>query len=102
VAEPRDPVAAPGDPPPEEVPALGARDLSRRRDRQAAVVLVVAAAVSTAILLPLGLAIGLIATAYAYLSGARLAAWIALAIVCVGLLSVILGLTDFDGGAFQG
>ena len=77
------------------------RDLSRRRDRQAAVVLAVTAAVSMLILFPLGLAIGLIAMAYAHLSGARGAFWAALAIVCIGLLSVILGLTDFDGGVFQ-
>jgi hypothetical protein len=75
-------------------------DLSRRRDRQAAVVLVVAAAVSMLIFFPLGLVIGLVATAYAYLSGARIAAWAGLAIVCIGLLSVVLGLTDFDSGAF--
>jgi hypothetical protein len=86
----------------EEVPQLGERDLSRRRDRQAAVVLVIAAAVSMLIFFPLGLAVGLVATAYAYLSGARIAAWVGLAIVCIGLLSVVLGLTDFDGGAFQG
>ena len=78
------------------------RDLSRRRDRQAAVVLAITAAISMLILFPLGLAIGLIAMAYAHVSGARAAFWAALVIVCVGLLSVILGLTDFDGGAFRG
>ena len=78
------------------------RDLSRRRDRQAAVVLAVTAAVSMLILFPLGLAIGLIAMAYAHVSGARRVFWAALVIVCIGLLSVILGLTDFDGGVFQG
>jgi hypothetical protein len=51
------------------------RDLSRRRDRQAAVVLAVTAAVTMFILFPLGLVIGLIATAYAHLSGARGAFW---------------------------
>jgi uncharacterized membrane protein len=78
------------------------RDLSRRRDRQASVVLVVAAAVSMLILFPLGLAIGLVAMGYAYVSGARTAFWVALVVVCIGLLSVIFGLTDFDGGVFQG
>ena len=78
------------------------RDVSRRRDRQAAVVLAITAAISMLILFPLGLAIGLIAMAYAHVSGARAAFWAALVIVCVGLLSVILGLTDFDGGAFRG
>jgi hypothetical protein len=78
------------------------RDLSRRRDRQAAVVLAITAAISMLILFPLGLAIGLIAMAYAHVSGARAAFWGALVIVCIGLLSVILGLTDFDGGAFRG
>jgi hypothetical protein len=77
------------------------RDLSRRRDRQAAVVLAITAAVSMLILFPLGLAIGLIATAYAHVSGARVAFWVALVIVCIGLLSVIIGVTDFDGGVFQ-
>jgi len=86
---------------PEEVPQLGERDLSRRRDRQASVVLVIASAVSMLIFFPLGLAIGLVTMAYAYLSGARIAFWVALAIVGIGLLSVVVGLTDFDGGAFQ-
>jgi hypothetical protein len=102
MAEPRDPVAAPGDPAAEEVPALGARDVSRRRDRQASVVLVIASAVAMFIFFPLGLVLGLIAAGYSYVSGARTAAWVALAIVCIGLLSVLFGLTDFDGGAFQG
>jgi hypothetical protein len=102
MVEPRDPVAAPGDPEAEEVAALGTRDLSRRRDRQAAVVLVIAAAISMLIFFPLGLVLGLVAAGYAYVSGARTAFWVALAVVCVGLLSVLFGLTDFDGGAFQG
>jgi hypothetical protein len=38
----------------EEVPQLGAKDLSRRRDRQAAIVLAVAAAVGMFIFFPLG------------------------------------------------
>jgi hypothetical protein len=77
------------------------RDLSRRRDRQAAVVLVVAAAVSMVLFFPLGLVLGLLAAGYAYVSGARRAFWAALVIVLIGLVSVLLGLTDFDGGAFQ-
>jgi hypothetical protein len=73
------------------------RDLSRHRDRQAAVVLALTAAIT------LGLAIGLIAMAYAHVSGARGAFWAALVIVCIGLLAVILGLnTDFDSGLFRG
>jgi hypothetical protein len=86
----------------EEVPQLGERDLSRRRDRQASIVLTVAAAISMFIWFPLGLVLGLIAAGYAYVSGARTVAWVALAIVCIGLLSVVLGLTDFTGGVFQG
>jgi hypothetical protein len=79
------------------------RDLSRRRDRQAAAVLALTAAVTMFILFPLGLALGLIAMAYAYVSGARVAFWAALVIVCIGLLAVILGLnTDFDSGLFRG
>jgi hypothetical protein len=78
------------------------RDLSRRRDRQAAVVLVVAAAVSMVIFFPLGLVVGLVASGYAYVSGARRAFLVALVVVLVGLFSVLLGLTDFDGGVFQG
>jgi hypothetical protein len=78
------------------------RDLSRRRDRQAAAVLAVAAAVTMVIFFPFGLAIGLIAMAYAHVSGARVAFWAALAIVCIGLLAVILGInTDFDSGLFR-
>jgi hypothetical protein len=78
------------------------RDLSRRRDRQAAAVLVVAAAISMLILFPLGLVIGLIAMGYAHVSGARIAFWAALVVVCIGLLAVILGLdTDFDSGLFR-
>ena len=59
------------------------------------------AAISMLVLFPLGLAIGLIAMAYAHHSGARVAFWAALVIVCIGLPSVMIGLTDFDGGAFQ-
>jgi fumarate reductase subunit C len=77
-------------------------DLSRRRDRQAAAVLAAAAAISMLILFPLGLVLGLIAMAYAHVSGARIAFWAALVIVCIGLLAVILGLnTDFDSGLFR-
>lgn len=78
------------------------RDLSRRRDRQAAVVLAAAAAVSMLIFFPLGLVLGLVAAGYAHVSGARVAFWVALAVVLIGLVSVIFGLTDFDGGIFQG
>ena len=78
------------------------RDLSRHRDRQAAAVLAVAAGVGMLIFFPLGLVLGLIATGYAYVSGARVAFWVALAIVGIGLISVLVGLTHFDGGAFQG
>jgi hypothetical protein len=78
------------------------RDHDRGHDRQAAVVLTVTAVVCMLILFPLGLLIGLVAVAYAHVSGARGAFWVALVIVCIGLLSVILGLTNFDGGAFRG
>jgi hypothetical protein len=78
------------------------RDTSRRRDRQAAAVLAFTAAITMLILFPLGLVIGLIAMGYAHVSGARVAFWFALVIVCVGLLAVILGLdTDFDSGLFR-
>ena len=87
---------------PEEVPQLGERDFSRGRDRQAAVVLAVAAAVAMVIFFPLGLVVGLIAMGYGWVSGARVAFWVALAVVGIGLLSVVFGLTDFDGGVFQG
>jgi hypothetical protein len=86
----------------EEVPQLGRRDLSRRRDRQASWVLTAAAAISMFIFFPLGLVVGLVATAYSYVSGERTAFWVALVVVLIGLLSVIFGLTDFDGGIFQG
>ena len=77
-------------------------DRDRRHDRQAAAVLAATAAVTSFILFPLGLALGLIAMAYAHVSGARGAFWAALAIVGVGLLAVILGLnTDFDSGLFR-
>ena len=78
------------------------RDLSRRRDRQAAAVLAAASAVSMLIFFPLGLVLGLLAAGYAYVSGARIAFWVALAVVGIGLLSVVFGLTDFDGGVFRG
>ena len=78
------------------------RDTSRRRDRQAAVVLAATSLISMFIFFPLGLVIGLVAMGYAHVSGARIAFWGALAIVCVGLLAVILGLdTDFDSGLFR-
>jgi hypothetical protein len=86
----------------QEVPQLGERDLSRRRDRQAAAVLAAAAAVSMVIFFPLGLVVGLVAAGYAHVSGARIAFWVALAVVLIGLVSVILGLTDLGGGSFQG
>jgi hypothetical protein len=77
-------------------------DLSRRRDRQAAVVLTVTAAITMFILFPLGLALGLIAMAYAHVSGARIAFWAALVIVGIGLVAVVAGLnTDFDSGLFR-
>jgi hypothetical protein len=77
------------------------RDLSRRRDRQAAWVLALAAAVGMLIFFPLGLVVGLVAAGYAHVSGARIAFWVAIGIVLIALLSVLLGLTDFDGGIFQ-
>jgi len=78
------------------------RDTSRRRDRQAAAVLAATSFVSMFIFFTLGLVIGLVAMGYAHVSGARIAFWAALAIVCVGLLAVILGLdTDFDSGLFR-
>ena len=78
------------------------RDLSRRRDRQAAAVLAVAALISMFLWFPLGLVIGLVAMGYAHVSGARIAFWAALVIVLVGLLAVVLGLdTDFDSGLFR-
>jgi VIT1/CCC1 family predicted Fe2+/Mn2+ transporter len=49
-----------------------------------------------------GLVLGLIAAGYAYVSGARTAFWAALVVVGIGLISVVFGLTDFDGGVFQG
>lgn len=63
--------------------------------------LVIAAVISMLIWFPLGLVVGLIAMGYSWVSGARTAFWVALAVVLIGLLSVLLGLTDFDGGAFQ-
>ena len=82
--------------------APSGRDDDPRHDRQAAVVLVVGAAITMFILFPLGLAVGLIAMGYAHVSGARGAFWAALVIVCLGLLAVIMGLnTDFDSGLFR-
>jgi hypothetical protein len=78
------------------------RDLSRRRDQQAAAVLAAAAAVSMVVFFPLGLALGLVAAGYAHVSGARVAFWVAIGVVMIGLLSVVFNLTDFDGGIFQG
>jgi cobalamin synthase len=77
------------------------RDLSRRRDRQASWVLAGTALVGMVIFFPLGLVIGLVAMAYSYVSGNRTAFWVALAIVGIGLISVLVGLTHFDGGLFQ-
>ena len=64
--------------------------------------LAAAALISMFIWFPLGLVVGLIAMGYAHVSGARIAFWAALVIVCVGLLAVVLGLnTDFDSGLFR-
>jgi hypothetical protein len=78
------------------------RDLSRRRDRQAAAVLAAAAAISMVLFFPLGLVLGLVAAGYAHVSGARVAFWVAIAVVLIGLVSVVFALTDFGGGIFQG
>ena len=76
------------------------RDVSRRRDRQAAWVLVVAALVSMFILYPLAIVLGLVAAAYAWRSGEQGATYAALAVVCLTLLLLLFGVGDgFDGGA---
>jgi hypothetical protein len=78
------------------------RDLSRRRDRQAAAVLAVSAAIAMVIWFPLGLVLGLVAAGYAHVSGARVAFWVAIAVVMIGLVSVVFGLTDLGSGIFRG
>ena len=75
------------------------RDLSRRRDRQAAWVLAATAAVSVLILSLLSFVVGAIAAAYAYGSGMRNAFVASMAVLC---LAVFLCLLAGAGGGLDG
>jgi hypothetical protein len=72
----------------------GERDLSRRRDRQAAWVLAAAGAISLLFFALLALALGAMAALYAYAIGAGRACLGGCAVAALACLSVILGFGD--------
>jgi len=72
----------------------GSRDLSRRRDRQAAWVLAAAGAVTLLFLALLALALGAVAALYAYPIGAGRACVAGCVVVALACLSLVLGFGD--------
>jgi thiamine transporter ThiT len=74
------------------------RDLSRKRDRQAAWVLAAAGAITILFFYPAAVVLGLVAAAYAWGSGERGAMIAAVAVV---VLSLFLGIVAGAGGGFD-
>ena len=75
------------------------RDLSRRRDRQASWVLVLAALVSVLFFYPLALVLGVVATAYAWGSGEERAVIAGALVMVLTLMLVLFGAGGgLDGG----
>ena len=75
------------------------RDLSRRRDRQASWVLVLAALVSALFFYPLALVLGVVATAYAWGSGEERAVIAGALVMVLTLMLVLFGAGGgLDGG----
>jgi hypothetical protein len=78
------------------------RDLSRRRDRQASWVLVLAALVSVLFFYPLALVLGVVATAYAWVSGEERAVVAGALVMVLTLLLLLFGAgSGFDGGLLE-
>jgi hypothetical protein len=79
--------------------APGKRDLSRRRDRQAAWVLVAAGATALLFFIPLALVLGALASLYAYAVRALRPCVAGAVVMGIACLSVILGVGDgWTGG----
>jgi hypothetical protein len=80
----------------------GRRDISRRRDRQAAWVLVLTALVSVLFFYPLALVLGAVATAYAWGSGEERAIIAGALVMVLTLMLVLFGAGGgFDGGLLE-
>ncbi len=78
------------------------RDLSRRRDRQASWVLVLAALVSVLFFYPLALLLGVVATAYAWVSGEERAVIAGALALVLTLMLLLFGMgSGFDGGLLE-
>jgi hypothetical protein len=78
----------------------GQRDLSRRRDRQAAWVLAAAGAICLLFFALLALALGAVAALYAYAIGAGRACVAGCIVVALACLGLILGFGDGWAGGF--
>jgi hypothetical protein len=80
----------------------GSRDVSRRRDRQAAWVLVLAALVSVLFFYPAALVLGAIASLYAWGSGEGRAVVAGALVMVLALMLVLVGAgSGFDGGLLE-
>jgi hypothetical protein len=78
------------------------RDVSRRRDRQAAWVLVLAALVSVLFFYPAALVLGAVASLYAWASGEERAVVAGALVMVLTLMLVLLGAGGgFDGGLLE-
>ena len=75
------------------------RDVSRRRDRQASWVLVATALVSVLIFYPLAFVMGVVATAYAWVSGEERAVVAGALVLLLTLMLLLFGVGGgLDGG----
>jgi hypothetical protein len=78
------------------------RDVSRRRDRQAAWVLVLAALVSVLFFYPAALVLGAVASLYAWASGEERAVVAGALVMVLTLMLVLFGAGGgFDGGLLE-
>jgi hypothetical protein len=78
------------------------RDVSRRRDRQASWVLLLAALVSVLFFYPAALVLGLVGTAYAWVSGEERAAVAGALVMLLTLMLLLFGAgSGFDGGLLE-
>jgi hypothetical protein len=78
------------------------RDVSRRRDRQASWVLVLAALVSALFFYPAALVLGAVGTAYAWVSGEERAVVAGALLLVLTLMLLLFGAGGgFDGGLIE-
>jgi hypothetical protein len=79
-----------------------ARDVSRRRDRQAAWVLVVTALVCVLFFYPAALVVGAVATLYAWVAGEERAVVAGALVLVLTLMLLLFGAgSGFDGGLLE-